>query len=82
MNTTEKEKLRGFIIDRLRWDGASRQLTDDYPLLESGVIDSLAIFEIVQFLEDECSVEIADDKLVPENFATLAAIAKLVESKS
>jgi acyl carrier protein len=80
MNTTET--LRDFIVDQLRWDGAPRQLTDDYPLLESGVIDSFGIFEIVQFLEDECSVEIADDELVPENFATLAAIAKLVESKA
>jgi acyl carrier protein len=80
MNTTEK--LRDFIVDHLRWDGASSQLTDDYPLLDNGVIDSLGIFEIVQFLEDECSVEIADDELVPENFATLAAIAKLVESKA
>jgi acyl carrier protein len=80
MNTTEN--LRDFIVDHLRWDGAPRQLTDDYPLLENGVIDSFGIFEIVQFLEDECSVEIADDELVPENFATLAAIAKLVESKA
>jgi acyl carrier protein len=80
MNTTDK--LRHFIIDQLRWDGASSELTDDYPLLESGVIDSLAIFEIVGFIEDECGVEVADDELVPENFATLAAIANLVKSKA
>jgi acyl carrier protein len=80
MNATDK--LRDFIVDELRWDGASSELTDAYPLLESGVIDSLAIFEIVQFLEAEYSIEIADDELLPENFATLAAIAKLVESKA
>jgi acyl carrier protein len=80
MNTTER--LRDFIVDELRWDGARHQLTDDYPLLDAGVVDSLGLFEIVQFLEAECSVEIADDELVPENFATLSAIAKLVERKS
>jgi acyl carrier protein len=80
MNTTER--LRDFIVDELRWDGTSDQLTDDYPLLENGVVDSLGLFEIVRFLEAECGVEIADDELVPENFATLSAIAKLVESKA
>jgi acyl carrier protein len=80
MNTTEK--VRDFIVDELRWDGASHQLTDDYPLLDNRVIDSLGLFEIVQFLEAEYGIEIADDELVPENFATLSAIGKLVESKA
>jgi acyl carrier protein len=80
MNTTEK--VRDFIVDELRWDGPSHQLTDDYPLLDNGVIDSLGLFEIVQFLEAEYGVEIADDELVPENFATLTAIANLVGSKT
>jgi acyl carrier protein len=80
MNTTEK--LRNFIVDELRWDGASEQLTDDYALLDNGVIDSLGIFEIVKFLEAEYGIEIADDELVPENFATLSAIANMVQSKA
>jgi acyl carrier protein len=80
MNTTEK--LRDFIVDELRWDGARHQLTDDYPLLDSGVVDSLGLLEIVQFLEAECGIEIADDELVPENFATLSAISRLANSKA
>jgi acyl carrier protein len=80
MSTTDK--LRHFVVEQLRWDGPSNQLTDDYPLLDNGVIDSFGIFEIVQFIEDECRIEIADDELVPENFATLGAIAKLVERKA
>jgi acyl carrier protein len=80
MNTTEK--LRDFIVDELRWDGARHELTDDYPLLDNGVVDSLGLLEIVQFLEAECGIEIADDELLPENFTTLSAIAKLVKSKA
>ena len=76
------DKLRDFIVDELRWDGARDELTDDYPLLDNGVVDSLGLFEIVRFLEAEYGVEIADDELVPENFATLSAIAKLVEGKA
>jgi acyl carrier protein len=35
----------------------------------------------VQFLEAECGVEIADEDLVPENFATIGAIVSFIDSK-
>ena len=76
------QKVRDFILDDLRWDGAREQLAVDYPLLDNGVIDSLGLFQLVQFLEVECGVVIADDELTPENFATLEAIEKLVDSKT
>jgi acyl carrier protein len=46
------------------------------------VIDSLGLFRIVGFLETEYGVLIPDDQLVPENFATLDTIARLVEQRS
>ena len=80
MNITER--VRDFIIEELRWDGTREELTEDYPLLESGVVDSLGLFQIVEFLETECGVEIADHEILPENFATLSSIAKLVEARA
>lgn len=79
METTER--VRDFIVDGLRWDGSPEQLTDDYPLIAGGVIDSLGLFRIVEFLEATYGVEIADEELLPESFETLRSIAKLVESK-
>jgi acyl carrier protein len=76
------QKVKDFIVDELRWDGDREQLASDYPLLDNGVIDSLGLFQIVQFLEVECGIEIADDELTPENFATLDSIEKLVDSKT
>ena len=73
---TTTERLRDFIVEQLGWRGA--YLTDDYPLLENRVIDSLGLFRIVGFLEDEYGVKIADSELVPTNFATLQQIAEMV----
>lgn len=75
---TTTERLRDFIVEQLGWNGD--YLTDDYPLLENRVIDSLGLFRIVGFLEDEYGVKIADSELVPTNFATLAQIAEMVTS--
>lgn len=71
------DRLRKFMLDELGWRGA--ELTDDYPLLENRVIDSLGLFRVVTFLETECGVRIDDREVVPENFATLTAIQAMAE---
>jgi acyl carrier protein len=76
------DRLRDFIVDELRWSGPRAELTDDYPLLENHVIDSLGLFRIVDFLEREYGIEIDDTELVPSNFATLSTIAALGERVS
>ena len=54
----------------------------DDSLLDSGLIDSTGIFEIVAFLESQFKVEVADEDIVPENFETIADIVAFVNSKS
>jgi len=71
------DRLREFIVTSTSWSGPREKLTADLPLLENGVLDSLGIFEVVAFLEEECDVTIGDEDLVPANFATLSAIADL-----
>ena len=76
---TVQDRLRTFIQDELA--GTSGPLANDYPLIENGVIDSLGLLEIVQFIEREFGVEVADEDLVIGNFGTLDTIARLVGSK-
>lgn len=79
MSTTDE--LRNFIVTELGWRGP--ELTDDYPLIENHVIDSLGVFEIVEFLESQYGVTVSDEELVPAKFGTLASMAELVDrSKS
>jgi acyl carrier protein len=73
--------IRQFIIDELRPPGAVAELTDDYPLLDRGTLDSLGLFHLVAFLEDEFGVAVEDEELVPQNFGTIHDIAMLVETK-
>ena len=79
MNT--KESVRNFVISGLNYTGDPAELTDDYPLLEKGVLDSIGIFHLVTFLENEFGVEIADEELLPDHFHSISAIGKLIEDK-
>lgn len=72
--------VRRFIIEELQYAGDG-ELTNDYPLIENHVLDSLGIFQIVAWLEDRFRVEVLDQELTPENFGSIASIARLVESK-
>jgi acyl carrier protein len=78
---TTQERVRQFIVQEVAPEGGKDQLTDDLPLIENNLIDSLGIFHIVSFLEREFDVEVLDEELIPEHFGTIGSIARLVESK-
>jgi acyl carrier protein len=75
-----KAKIRAEVERRLK--GRQIELNDDTSLLNSGIIDSGAVFELVEFVEGEFKVKIEDDEVVPEHFESISAIANLVSSKS
>lgn len=77
-----EEAIRDFIVDEIGWDGDKGDLDFDRPLIEGGVIDSMGVFHLVSFLEDEFGVEVDDDHLVVENFQTINTIARLVDRLS
>ena len=59
--------------------GDASELGPDTALLELNVIDSASIFDIVRFLGESEGVPIPIEELSAENFATIRAIAALVE---
>jgi methoxymalonate biosynthesis acyl carrier protein len=60
----------------------SREVSDDHPLIENGVLTSLQTVELVMFMEDRFGVLIEDEELNEENFGSIKAIAGLVASKT
>jgi acyl carrier protein len=51
-------------------------------LLEKGIVDSTGVIELVAFIEDNFNVTIADEELVQDNFASLNAIEKFLQTKN
>lgn len=75
------ETLREFILRELHWSGDIKVLTPDYALIDNHVIDSLGLFMMVSFVEQNFGVRIGDEELIPENFGSLGAIVNLVDRK-
>ena len=57
-------------------------LNENTSLLQSGIIDSQGILEVVSFLEQAFAIQCSDDDLTPENFDSLSSLAAFVESNT
>jgi len=77
----KKDQLRDYIFSELARDNHSGNLSDDYSLVENGVIDSMAIVQLLSFIEDSFEISIEDEELIPENFETINAIYSLIQQK-
>jgi acyl carrier protein len=73
-------KIREFLIDRA-WLQDDGELLDTDSLLEKGVIDSMAMVELISFIEETYNIRIQNEELMPENFDSLASIAAYIKSK-
>jgi acyl carrier protein len=59
----------------------TRQIGMDYALLENGIVDSLGVLDLVNYLETEFHLSIADDDLVPDNFQTINKLTQFVQTR-
>jgi len=75
-----KEKIKTFIVENFMF-GDADGLKDDSSFLEEGVIDSTGVLELVNFLEEDFSIDVDDEDLIPENLDTINNVVAYVERK-
>lgn len=76
-----KDQIREFILEKLAQPKGITSFTDDESLMETGVIDSLGIFRLVSFLEEELRVRVSDDEINAETLKSVNTIEELVIRK-
>lgn len=73
-------EIRNFLSVHRLLDGTNH-VADDESLLEAGVIDSAAMVDLIAFLEKQYQIQIDEDDMIPENFDSIDAMARYVETK-
>ena len=76
-----EEDLRRFIEENFLYGEGGDALRADVSLLESGVIDSTGVLELIAHLEAAYGIRVLDDELVPENLDSIRSLASFVERK-
>ena len=74
------ETVRDFVIENFLF-GEDGMLKEETSFLDSGIIDSTGILELIAFLEEIYGLTIGDEEIVPENFDTLGNVVRFLERK-
>lgn len=72
-----QQSIRAFITENF-YVPDDAHLEDVTSLIDSGVVDSTGVLEIVAFLEKEFSITIPDGDIVPSNLDSISRIAAYV----
>lgn len=76
-----QQTLREYLISQYLKDDIPAGFDDDYNLIDAGVLDSLAIINLVTYLEKQHQIEFDDGDIVPEHFASVNALTLFVQQK-
>jgi acyl carrier protein len=73
--------INDYISRELVQDAALLPLSDDTSLLDSGILDSLSLLQLVVFLEERFGIMVGDTDLLPQNFASVQTICAYLHSR-
>lgn len=77
-----QREVTAFIVDNFLFGNASEAPTPTTSFMETGLIDSTGVLELVAFVEEKYGFKVADDELVPENLDSVANLAAFVAKKA
>ena len=80
MQTTEiEQEIRRYLTEGFLF-GRNEALTDDVALL-GNIVDSQGVIELIMFVQQRFKIEVADDEVTTENFATVKSVVTFIEKK-
>ena len=73
--------IKEYISQELVRDPKLVPLGDETSLLDSGILDSLSLLQLVVFLEERFGIIVGDADLLPENFASVNTICAYLRAR-
>jgi acyl carrier protein len=74
------DEIRNFVVMTFLF-GDPIPLEDDASLMDSGIIDSTGILELVTFMESSYHVTIENEEMIPENLDSVSRLARFLARK-
>ncbi len=75
-----EQQIRAFIVSNFLF-GDAAALKNDTSFLESGIVDSTGILELMMFLETTFNIKVKPEEMVPENLDSVVRVSRFVARK-
>jgi acyl carrier protein len=73
--------IRDFIARNLLYSEGGFPHGDDASFLDEGIIDSIGVLELVNFVSEHFGLTISPTEITPENFDSVNRLARFVRSR-
>lgn len=75
-----REQLRTYIVDNFLF-GDDKGFDDSVSFLDTGILDSTGILELISFLEEQFPIRVKDEELIPENLDSISNLLVFLGKK-
>ena len=79
MSCEMHDTVRNYVIGEYVDEDDDIKITDDTPLISSGIVDSFSMVSLKVFLEKKYNIKLPDEEATPEAFDTVNSIVELVK---
>lgn len=75
------QMIKEYIIQEIAYEQPDLILSHDFQLVEQGVLDSMGILRVINFMEEEFDIALEPEELMIDNFATIDSITQFLIKK-
>jgi acyl carrier protein len=76
------DRTRSYITENFLYMRRDFHLNETDSLLETGIIDSMGVMEVIAFIESEFGIEVGDEDVTEANLGSIRAIGNYVVARA
>jgi len=81
VNQEIRMQLRTFILENYLFTDDQNKLDDSTSFLQTGILDSMGILELIHYLNEDLSIKVASDEMIPDNLDSINNLLEFVKRK-
>ena len=78
---TVRNEIREFIVQNFLFGHSNNALRDDESFLDTGIIDSTGVLQLLGYLEEHFGIAVGDADVTPANLDSVNRVVKFVEAR-
>jgi acyl carrier protein len=76
-----EQEVRQFVIENFVFESDNRGFSNHDSFFDTGLLDSMGVLTLVEFVKEKYGISVEDDELLPENWDSVNRIATFVQAR-
>jgi acyl carrier protein len=76
-----EQEVRQFVIDNFIFDNDNHNFSNDDSFFDTGLLDSMGVLTLVEFVKEKYGISVEDDELLPENWDSVTRVANFLQAR-